>query len=279
MTSHSLEGVIRVARVASRPQRGLMSMKDAERFKRATGIDAVGTVGALESRGVMRSGGNLLRRIRDLFSEARVVETFESPVEVPAAELHCPKLAGAEASVTLGAKSTRTKSTFVLFAVGGGAEHELEIEETCMLKTAGGECVRLLYRIHAIWERCEIVDLDETVHRFDRIKTIGSGDPGMRTEVIDADPCLTVDLVTKQRHQIDLTGTPHGTVKKTLKIGQNVKWSGKAKITGPGMEIGGEFSAKRSESTSWDYQLPGGHSYVALRATSVPGFAWNLIKG
>jgi hypothetical protein len=278
MAEHSLQGTIRLASVTSRRDRGVVSMKDVERLERTTGIDVVGAAGALESRVVARSGANLLRRIRDLFSEAHVVDTFESPVEVPAVELHCPKLAGAEASVTLGTKSTKVKSTFVLFAVGGGAEHELEVEEMCVLKTASGECVRMLYQIPAVWERCEIVDLDETVRRFDRIKKILSEDPDMRTEIIGSgDPCLSVDVVTKHRQQIDLTGTPKGTVKKTLKIAANVKWSGKAKITAPGIEIGGEFSAKRSDSTSWDYQLPGGHTYVALRATSVPGFAWNLI--
>jgi hypothetical protein len=280
MPHYRSTGSILITSATKRPAAAGVSLKEAERFSRATGIEIPVLIDPLESGKTLRGGSNLLRNIRDFFSSARVIDAFDSIIEIPAAELHCPKLESAEASVTMGTVATHSKSAIILFGIGGGAEHEIQVEEAWTVSTSNGECIRIHYQVPAAWERCEIADADGQWRQFVRLKSVSAEDPGIRTSVIahDDDQCLTTDVMTPQRQPIDLTTLQSGKVTKVLKIAANEKWSGKAKLAAPGIEASSEFSAKRSEATSWQYTLPGGHSYVALRATAVPGFAWNLIR-
>src|SRR4029077_5786579 len=106
------------------------------------------------------------------YYDVRVVKTQTSTMKIVVNQLHCPRVAGAEAKLRVIREIEGSNEESVeILGIGGGDEFKTSFAIGESLK-ANGACISTIHSLQATFELCEINTPDGRVHKFSRLKDL-----------------------------------------------------------------------------------------------------------
>ena len=228
-------------------------------------------------------GKDWAKKLKEFFfgHPIRVIGTAEADIPIAIHELHCPRVANAEASLVLSSTSTETDSCDVtILGIGGGDKFTLKHQATDEF-TVKETCQAFVYSYKGFWDLCEVDDEDGGTHRFPRLRDVASEYDKVLSQTIANDGCFDVAIeygTAPERTEIDLRSATAITHKKTLKVVSELKLKGssKVKLETFGIEVGADFEAEKSFENQLNYSLPGGRRYLTFRPDNSWSWLWRI---
>lgn len=230
----------------------------------------------------------LAESLKDFFSryDVRVVGEQTAPITVAVNELHCPRVKGTRAKLSVEVEVEEASSCSVeILGIGGGDEHTLKFVARDTLEIEAN-CVGAVYSFPAVWESCEILTGDGTkVHRWARLKEVLLED-GEKVEgaPLDPDACQLTSpaspSVAGWEPGFDLTKGEGISFSRqlTLEAGATTKQEVGLKLDKLGLEAKADVTITRKYKTEFEYTLAPGHHYLPFRPPESARWLWKVLK-
>lgn len=226
------------------------------------------------------------RRLRDFLGkyDAVPVESQEGFITVAVNELHCPRVEGASATLTVKAKEGRKETCGIkIFGIGGGDEFSVTVEAREVIETEG-RCVATVHLLPAVFEKCVMSTPDSRQVSFVRLKEVRPRHritKGMALDG-DADACNAFARdATLEGGSVDISdfGAAKLTTGLTIEYGSKWKAESGVKLDKLGLEATAEYEAEKNYTTELDYKLVEGYSYTPLKPAGGASWLWRWSRG
>jgi len=249
------------------------SVEELRRFTASTGIDV-----PLEprTRSLARRGINMVERIRQFFSAARVLETFEQALPIGIHQIHCPRTPGASGKLKVLLGNTKSASCSITILGLGGSDAATVTFEAEDSFESEGTCRELVHSFAARWEHCEIAGADARWRQFVRLKEILPNRTQVWVREVPDDACRRLPDAPAEELTFDLRSPGSVPLTRTLRVKESNKWTAGSQFDFPkvGLKLSSEMQFTRNFETTWEYRLPAGAVYVAWRAPDLPVWLW-----
>jgi hypothetical protein len=249
------------------------SLDELRRFTASTGIELPLVP---RTRSVTRGPANLVARIKQFFSAARVLDAFEQDFPIGIHQIHCPRTAGASGKLKVMSGRTKSASCSVtIFGLGGSDAATLTLEAEDSFESEA-TCRELVHSFTARWEHCEIAGADARWRQFVRLKEIIPRRTKVWVREVADDACARPPAEPFEQETFDLTTPGSVPVVRTLKVKESNKWTAGSQLEFPkvGLKLSSEMQFTRNFETAWEYRLPVGGVYVAWRTADMPAWLW-----
>ncbi len=228
------------------------------------------------------------RRLRDFLNayDAVPVESQEGFITVAVNELHCPRVEGASARLTVKAEQGRKETCGIkIFGIGGGDEFSITVQAREVLETAG-RCVATVHMLPAVFERCVMNTPDSRQVSFVRLREVQPRNLITKGQVLegDEDACNAFRRhpeLDGETETVDISDFASAKLTKGLTVEYGSTWKAESgvKLDKLGLDVTAEYEASKSYTTELEYTLAEGYRYVSLKPADRASWLWRWSRG
>lgn len=207
------------------------------------------------------------------------VEEQDGFITVSVNELHCPRVAGAKAKLTVKAGHGRKETCGIkIFGIGGGDEFSVTVQAKEVLET-DANCVATVHMLPAVFERCEMSTPDSRKVSFIRLKEVLPRNLITKGQVLHDDACQAFHLdpgLPGETETVEIADFTSAKLTKVLTLEYGSRWSVESglKLDKLGAEVTAGYELTKSYATELEYSLVDGYRYVALKPRDRASWLW-----
>jgi hypothetical protein len=223
------------------------------------------------------------RRLGDFLSTYPPVPVAsqEGFITVAVNELHCPRVEGARATLTVkGSEGRKETCGIKIFGIGGGDEFSVTVQARAEMETEG-RCVATVHMLPAVFEKCVMNTPDSRRVSFVRLKELKPRSLITVGKVLDGDEDACVEFQTHpelegETETFDISDFASAKLTQGLTVEYGSKWKAESgvKLDMLGLEAKAEYEATKSYTTELAYTLVEGYRYVTLKPADRASWLW-----
>jgi len=230
---------------------------------------------------------DIARKLQEFFSyyDPVPVEQQEGFIIVSVNELHCPRVVGASAKMTVKAEEGRKETCGIkIFGIGGGDEFAVTLQAKEALETEAN-CVATVHMLPAVFERCKMKTPDSREVSFIRLKEVQPRNLITKGQVLrDNDACKAFHLdpnLPGETETVEISDFNSARLTKGLSLEYGSKWSSESgvKLDKMSAEVTAGYELTKSYTTELEYSLVEGYRYVALKPHNRGSWLWRWSRG
>jgi len=233
-----------------------------------------------ENRGAYMAGNwsETLEKIKVILKMLKIEVLGQQSLWMPVSiyRAYCPDVENAKVRIECSNTNSFTGDTCVeVLGIGGGSTFNIEFK-TALEAVAQNKSFEVIYEFESLWEHVKLIEPGGNATELCRLRKINKKHSRASTHILEPMwPEIADDQIVEIKEFNPDKDIPV-TTKLSVKSGSQLKVSSKFKLEKFGLEAGTEITTANQFDINYEYTLPGGKHYKAIRPKDASYWLWTV---